>query len=176
MKNTLAKRLILSGLFIAIGVVLPLAFHAVEGAGNIFLPMHIPVLISGFFLDWPFALVIGILTPFLSSLITGMPPFFPVMVFMIFELAIYGVMVSLLYRKYEKSIYISLIISMICGRIVAGIIVWILTTFFMVQLPKPIIFIKGAIIKGLPGIIIQLIFIPIVVFAIEKSNLSREIN
>lgn len=176
MKDSMTKKLVLAGLFIALGIILPIAFHTIEGAGSVFLPMHIPVLISGFFLDWPFALAVGMLTPLLSSTITGMPPVFPAMVFMIFELATYGVIVSLFYRKLEKNTYVSLISSMICGRLVSGFVVWILGTFFAAQLPGPILFIKGAIVKGIPGIIIQLILIPIIIMAIEKSNLNSELN
>lgn len=174
MKEQMTKKLVLSGLFIAVGIILPIAFHAVEGGGSIFLPMHIPVLIAGFFLDWPFALAVGVLTPLLSSLFTGMPPLFPVLLFMIPELAVYGIVVSLLYRKLNMNIYASLIISMICGRIMAGIVVWILAIFFMAKLPGPVVFVQGAIVKGIPGIIIQLILIPIIVFAVEKFNQNNE--
>ncbi len=176
MKEQMTKKLALSGLFIAIGIVLPIAFHAVEGGGSIFLPMHIPVLMAGFFLDWPFALAVGALTPLLSSLLTGMPPLFPVLPFMMPELMVYGTVVSLIYRNLNKNVYASLIISMICGRIMAGIFVWILATFFMAKLPSPIVFIQGAIIKGLPGIIIQLVIIPAIVLAMKKFNRSSELQ
>lgn len=173
MKSHSTKQLVLSGVFIAIGVVLPIVFHAITGGGSIFLPMHIPVLMAGFFLSIPYALAVGVLTPLLSSLLTGMPPIFPVLPFMIFELATYGVIISLLYRKYNMNVYVSLIISMICGRIMAGIAVWALATFFMAKLPSPIIFITGAVTKGIPGILIQLIFIPAIVIAVNKNKTSQ---
>lgn len=47
MKNSATKELVLSALFIALGVVLPMVFHAI-GAGPVFLPMHIPVLLRDF--------------------------------------------------------------------------------------------------------------------------------
>ncbi|MGH4117349.1 ECF transporter S component [Clostridium sp.] len=169
MKNKSTKQLILSGLFIAIGIVLPIIFHSI-GGGSMFLPMHIPVLIAGFFLSIPYALSVGALTTLLSSLLTGMPPVFPVLPFMIVELATYGVIVSLLYRKYNMNVYVSLIISMICGRIMAGLVVWSLATFFMAKLPSPMIFITASVTKSIPGIVIQLIFIPVIVMAVNKNR------
>lgn len=62
---------------------------------------------------------------------------------------------------------------MIIGRIVSSIVVWVLATFFMAKLPIPIVFITGAITQGLPGIIIRIVFIPVVVFALQKSNLIK---
>lgn len=170
MKKQTTKELVLSGVFIAMGLVLPIAFHAMGGGGPVFLPMHIPVLIAGFFLSWPFAFAVGVLTPLLSSILTGMPPFFPVLPYMMFELVTYGTVVSLLYRKLKMNVYLSLIISMVCGRIMAGTVVWILGTILMVKLPGPVVFLQGAIITGIPGILIQLIFIPATVLAMKRST------
>jgi len=156
-----------AGLFIAFGLVLPMMFHTI-GLGSTFLPMHIPVLLAGFMLDAPIALAVGALTPFLSSMFTGMPPAFPIMPYMIFELATYGFLISYLYRKLNLNVYLSLVGSMICGRIVAGIAVWVLTTLFAAQLPGPVAFIMASVTTGLPGIAIQLIFIPVVVMMLEK--------
>ncbi len=67
------KKLILTGLCVAIGVVLPVALHSVPNGGSIFLPMHIPVILCGLICGPLFGLACGILTPLLSSLLTGMP-------------------------------------------------------------------------------------------------------
>ncbi|MBU5428084.1 ECF transporter S component [Tissierella pigra] len=168
MKNKKTNDLVLAGIFVSMGLILPIVFHGFGGGGPVFLPMHIPVLIAGFFLELPFAIAVGILTPVLSSLLTGMPPVFPVLPYMALELTVYSAVVSLLYRKLKLNVYISLIISMICGRIMAGIAVWALITFFTVQLPSPVLFIQGAIINGLPGIVIQLILIPIIVLSTNR--------
>lgn len=172
MRNHSVKELIMSGLFIALGIVLPIIFHMI-GAGTVFLPMHIPVLLSGFFVGVPFAIAVGILTPLLSSLLTGMPPMFPVLPFMMFELGTYGAITSLLYRKLTWNmylrVYLSLIGSMIAGRISAAMAVWGLATFFAAKLPGPIVFITSAIVTGVPGIIIQLAIIPIIVVVIYNA-------
>lgn len=172
MQNKSVRETVLSGLFIALGLILPMVFHAF-GAGSTFLPMHIPVLIAGFVVSLPFALAVGVITPILSSLFTGMPPIFPVLPFMVFELATYGAVASLLYRKLKLNVYVSLICSMIVGRIVSSVVVWVLATFFMAKLPNPIVFITGGITQGIPGIIIQIVFIPGIVLALQKSNLIK---
>lgn len=173
-KKSSTKQLVLSGLFIAMGLVLPIAFHMLGAGGTIFLPMHIPVLIAGFCLGLPYALAVGIIIPVLSSLLTGMPPLFPTLPFMTVELATYGAIVSLLYRTYKQHLFTALIGAMISGRIMAGLAVWLLTTFFITQLPSPVIFVKGAVITGVPGIIIQLIFIPVVVTAINTYKTKKQ--
>ena len=114
MYNKTVKELILSGLFIALGVVLPTIFHAL-GTGSTFLPMHIPVLIAGFVVSLPFAVLIGAITPLLSTLLTGM--LHSRITLYVFELAIYGAAECLFYRKFKLNVYISLICSMIVGNL-----------------------------------------------------------
>lgn len=172
MKNKSTNELVLSGLFIAIGLLLPTIFHAF-GMGSTFLPMHIPVLIAGFTVSMPFAILIGALTPILSAVLTGMPPLFPVLPFMVFELAAYGGVTSLFYRKFKLNVYISLIAGMILGRIVSGMAVWVLATFFAAKLPGPITFIAGSITGSIPGIIIQIAFIPALIMVLGKNNLIK---
>lgn len=170
MENKSVKQMMLGGAFIAFGIVLPMMFHAF-GLGSTFLPMHIPVLLSGFFLEPVVALVVGAVTPFLSSVFTGMPPIFPMMPIMVFELAAYGFVVSIVSKKVRNP-FIPLITSMITGRIVAGAVVWVLGSLFAANLPGPGLFIVGAITKGVPGILIQLFFIPATVILIEKAALN----
>lgn len=167
-----SKQIVVSGLFIALGVTLPMMFHAF-GLGSTFLPMHIPVLLGGFFVDVPYAFAIGAITPIISSAFTGMPPAFPVLPYMIFELAAYGAVVSFTYNRLRFNAYFSLICSMISGRVVAGLVVWILAAFFSVKLPGPVPFVIGAITTGIPGIIIQLVFIPTTVVLANRYKLAK---
>lgn len=168
-KNTI-RQITLAGLFIAIGLILPMAFH-ILGPGTTFLPMHIPVLMAGFSLGLPMAILVGILTPILSSLLTGMPVIFPVLPFMILELGTYAAGTSLLYRTFKWNVYISLIVTMILGRIMAMAAVWALVNYTTAKLPNPFIFITGAITQGIPGIVIQLLLIPPIVILLRKRKL-----
>ena len=173
MTNT--KRLILAGLCVALGIVLPVAFHSVANAGSIFLPMHIPVLLCGLICGWPYGLACGVLAPLLSSLITGMPPmaFLPSM---LCELAVYGFVSGLLMRfvktgKLLADLYISLVGAMLLGRLVLGLLNAVL---FRAGEYSVALWTTSAFVTALPGIVIQLAVIPVLVFALKKSNLITE--
>lgn len=161
------KDLILTAFFIAMGLVLPMAFHYFGGTGPVFLPMHIPVLLCGFVCGWKYGLICGIITPLLSSVLTGMPPIFPTGAAMVCELAVYGLLCGLLYRSLKKNVYLSLIISMLGGRVVSGIANMI---FFGIagKAYSLSIFLTGAFVTAIPGIIIQIIIIPIIIISLKK--------
>ncbi len=161
------KKLVTASMLLAIGVIIPSIFHLTGLPGLMLLPMHIPVLIGGFLLSPSLAMLLGMLTPLLNSFITGMPVLFPIAIILVFELGTYGLIASLMYRKLKAPTLLALIISMILGRIVAGVAVFLLTTFFTLPL-NPISFVKGAVVTGIPGIIIQIILIPSLVYAIVK--------
>lgn len=163
------KLLVYTAFFIALGLVLPLAFHFVGGGGPLFLPMHIPVLLAGALLGPVAGIITGIITPILSSFLTGMPPVLPVLPIMVVELALYGLVTGFLIQK--SNIYISLLISMLIGRIGAGLVVTVMVHIFNFKLPaNPLIYIWGTITTGLPGIIIQLVFIPILYKSLINYN------
>ncbi|MCT4618423.1 MAG: ECF transporter S component [Marinisporobacter sp.] len=169
------KDLMLSGLLLAMGILLPMFFHSVGIMGKIFLPMHIPVLIGGFILFPQLALFLGMVTPLVSGALTGMPIMFPMAVIMAFELGTYGLIVSLAVRKMKLSVMPSLIIAMISGRIVAGIVVFILAQFFGLEM-NPIFFIKGAIVTGFPGIGVQLVMIPSIIYGLRGITKKKWIE
>ncbi len=170
MNNT--KKLVLAALFIAIGVVLPQAFHAIPNAGSIFLPMHIPVLIAGFALGPVYGAVCGVLTPILSHLLFSMPPA-PMLAQMICELAAYGFLTGLLNKVFKAGsnigkIYVVLILSMLGGRLIYGLLNYFIfkAGSYCLQM-----WLSAAFIKALPGIAIQLALIPILVSRLKKAKL-----
>lgn len=171
------KKFVYSALFIALGVLLPIIFHLIggPGLGRVLLPMHLPVLIGGAFVGPLFGLIIGFITPILSSLFTGMPPVLPMLPIMTAELAIYGLVMGYFFNKIKMNSYISLIITMLAGRIMASIIVMVLVFGFgFGQLPaNPFIYIYGTITAGMPGIIGQLIIVPLVISYLKKYNESK---
>lgn len=172
MRKTSTKNLVLAGLFIALGIILPFFTGKIGELGRALLPMHIPVLIAGFVCGAPYGLIIGFVTPILNSLITGMPPMFPIATVMAFELAAYGLMTGLLYRLFPKKdiyVYPTLLLSMLIGRVVWGItnlfILGISTGAFTWQA-----FMAGAFINAIPGIIIQIVIIPVIVIALKRAD------
>ena len=119
--NNSVKKITLSGLFIALGLLLPWITGNIQSLGVNLLPMHLPVLVAGFALGWKYGFIIGFITPLLRSILFGMPPMYPIAIAMAFELGIYGLITGLLYNllaKRKLSIFISLIMAMIGSRIV----------------------------------------------------------
>jgi len=173
MKKSQTKQLVITAMCIALGVVLPFALHTIPKSGSIFLPMHIPVLLCGLLLGWPYGLVCGILAPLLSSVLTGMPPtaYLPSMVC---ELAVYGLVSGLLRqlihtKKRIIGIYIQLIGAMLVGRIVYGVLNALI---FSVGNFTFNMFLVGAFVTALPGIIIQIVLIPAIILVLERAGVS----
>ncbi|MEN8078364.1 ECF transporter S component [Clostridioides difficile] len=172
--NEKTKDLVWAALFLSIGIIIPYIFHATSLPGQIFLPMHIPVLLCGVILGKRYGLIIGILLPFINSVLLGMPPIFPTGVAMAFELATYGVITGLLYKDKKCNIFISLISAMLIGRVVSGVVNYILLTVggngFVFTA-----FLTTTFVKAIPGIIIQLILIPVVLKAIEHVKKGQTV-
>ena len=142
--------------------------------GSIFLPMHIPVLICGLLCGWQYGLICGILAPVLSSLFTGMPPA-AILPAMLCELAVYGLITGICVygihtEKQIVKIYGSLITAMLVGRIVSGILKALI---FNVGEYSFKIFITSSFLTGIPGILIQLIFIPVIMLALQKAGIAE---
>lgn len=171
-KMTTVKKSIITAVCIALCYVIPLMFHGIQNAGSIFCPMHIPVFICGLICGWPYGLLCGIAGPLLSSALTGMPPV-AILPSMMVELAVYGaaagLMMKLVHTKSTYAdLYISLITAIVCGRVLAGV-------------AKALIFARGSysmaawvaanVVTSWPGTVIQLVFIPSIVFALMKANL-----
>ena len=109
------KKLTLSAVLLALGLILPFFTGQIQEIGNKLLPMHIPVLICGFVCGWKYGMLVGFITPLLRCVLFSMPA--PMnAICMAFELATYGIVAGILYGKLVKSklrIYISLLVSMI---------------------------------------------------------------
>lgn len=173
MKNI--KNLVLAALFLALGLVLPFLTMQIREFGSMLLPMHIPVLICGFICGWRYGLLVGFITPLLRSIIFSMPLMFPSAVSMAFELATYGAIVGILYyilRSSKLRIYLSLLAAMITGRFVWGTVMIIISGISNCNFSWQM-FVSGALINAIPGIILQLVLIPILIFTLEKSGVMN---
>lgn len=174
-KMSNVKKSIITAVCIALCYVIPLMFHGIQNAGSIFCPMHIPVFICGLICGWQYGLLCGIAGPALSSALSGMPPV-AILPSMMVELAVYGTAAGLMMKLVRTKstyadLYISLIVAIVCGRVLAG-------------LAKALIFargsysmsawIAGSVVTSWPGTVIQLVFIPTIVFALMKSHLIPE--
>lgn len=171
------KKTTLSAVLLALGLILPFFTGQIQEIGNKLLPMHIPILICGFVCGWKYGMLVGFLTPLLRCVLFSMPS--PInAICMAFELATYGAMVGIVYGKLAKSkirIYISLLVAMIAGRVVWGavsiLIYGISQSAFTWQM-----FLGGALLNAIPGIILQVVLIPIIILALEKAGVMSVEN
>lgn len=171
------NKLTISGMLLAVGIILPfVSAHGMGIAGTVLLPMHIPVMLCGFLCGPFYGAVTGAVLPFLNSFITAMPALYPMAVIMSGELMVYGLVTGLLYKKTKLGrirfgIYPALIAAMLLGRCMYGLIFSILFSLDG-QLKAPAVW--TAAVTGIPGIIIQLVIVPIIVSAIMRYPAFRQ--
>lgn len=171
-----AKKIIYCAVFIAFGIIVPQIFHFIGGPmlGSIFLPMHLPVIASGMLCGPMVGVITGLISPLLSTAITGMPPV-PRVWFMVIELGVYGWVAGMLYFKFKKNIYVSLLAAMISGRVVYGLFLTLVIPLFGITLPGSF-GVMAAMAKGLPGIILQIIVLPGIVIVLERNIFKNDIR
>lgn len=169
------RKLTYSAMFLAIAIVLPYLTGAIPEIGKRLCPMHIPVLLCGFLCGWPWGLAVGFIAPLLRSPL-GMPVFYPDAVVMAFELAAYGAAAGLAWRLLPRkkwSVYAALLIAMLIGRIVYGLVYLVLSGLGFVNATVTwVFFVERAFIKPLPGIIAQIVLIPVLVLILDRAGLS----
>ncbi len=174
MSNKKTHKLVLTAFFLALVFILPFFTGQIQVIGSMLLPMHLPVLLCGFFVGWPYALAIGVISPILRSLMFGMPPMFPVAIGMAIEMGVYGFVSGFCYLHSKKknivAIYVSLLLAMILGRVAYGTATLIMlgSTAYTFEA-----FIAGAFFSAIPGIILQLILIPVLVKALSRFSLNN---
>ena len=176
-RNTTLK-LILSAMFLAFSFVVPFITGQIPQVGAMLLPMHIPVILCGFICGAPWGLIVGITAPLLRSFVLGMPPLFPTAISMAFELAAYGLLSGLLYKVLPKkkiNIYVALLTAMIGGRIIWGIVQFCLLGFDVTKFPLSA-FWAGAVVNAIPGIILQILLVPVVIVILEKSKIREKLK
>lgn len=170
------RRMVLSAMFLAIGLVLPFFTGQIPQLGNMLLPMHIPVMLCGLICGWQYGAVVGLTLPLLRSVLFGMPPLYPTAISMAVELCVYGLAIGFIYGLFKKqsilSVYVSLIPAMILGRITWGgcqtVLLSMQGTAFTAQA-----FLAGAILNAVPGIILQLLLIPAIMSSLHHTGLQR---
>jgi hypothetical protein len=162
---------LLGGLLMALALVFPVIFHMV-GLGSSFLPMFFPVMAAGFILALPAAVVVGFMSPLVSALLTGMPPFFPPIAFiMMVEGVVLAALPVFLYQRYKMNIWATAVIAMLVDRLVLLISVLLLSR--LLQLPEGVLTVT-ALIRGIPGTILIPLVIPAVIKQVEpKMKLIR---
>ncbi len=175
--NNKTKKLVISALFMSLGMVLPLLTAQLKEIGDTLLPMHIPVMLCGLICGPAYGGALGFVLPFLRSVIFGMPPIFPNAVWMALEMAAYGFIIGIMYTKKRKNkisqIYLSLVTAMLVGRVVWGIAKAVLLGIKGASFTFTA-FIMGGFVDAFPGIILQLLLIPAIMHMINRLRLKSE--
>lgn len=171
-KHTSLLKMILAALFLALAYLLPFLTGQIPEIGAMLCPMHLPVLLCGFLCGWPWGLAVGVVAPLFRSLTLGMPPMFPTALCMALELAAYGALSGLLYRvlpRKKGSVYAALIIAMAAGRLV-----WGAAMFLCISLGGGSFtfaaFLAGAVTNAIPGIVLQIVLVPLLVMTLERNK------
>ena len=171
------KRLTVSGLMLALGILLPLvSAHGMGVPGTLLLPMHLPVLLCGFLCGPLYGGICGAATPLLSSLLTGMPVPFPMLPIMLCELTVYGTVSGLLFAKtplgrMRLGGYLALPLAMLCGRVAYA------AAFYALLLAVgelKALTVTAAITTGWLGILLQLLIIPPVLLAVRTWGKGKK--
>lgn len=167
------KKLTIAALCLALCLVLPFLTANSIALGNMLSLMHIPVLLCGLTCGWPFGLLVGFLAPLLRCFLLGAPPVM-IAVPMAFELAVYGLVVGLLYpmlRGKKAGIYLALIPALVAGRVTAAVVKFAMLGLGYLQSFTLMQFVQAYLVVQWPGILLQLVLIPLVVFALQKAKL-----
>ena len=173
MNMTKTHKLTVTAMLFALGLVLPFLTGQIPQIGQMLCPMHIPVFLCGLICGWPWGAALGFLLPLVRAVLFGMPVIFPNGIAMAFELATYGLVAGLIYFRKGyfclRSCYISLIGAMIAGRVVWGLARCVLLGFGVPFTWK--LFVAGALVNAIPGIILHLILVPGVMLALGRTGL-----
>lgn len=171
MLKTKTQRLTLTGMLMAVGILLPFATsHGLGLAGTVLLPMHIPVLLCGLLCGPAYGAVCGLLLPVINSILTGMPVLYPMMPIMAMELMTYGAISGFAYHKTLLSkikfgVYPAMLIAMVCGRVAYGLTFRLL---LIISGELKALTVWAALATGLPGIIVQMLLVPAIVLALRR--------
>ncbi|MDO4973839.1 MAG: ECF transporter S component [Eubacteriales bacterium] len=173
MNMTKTHKMTVSAMLFALGLVLPFLTGQIPQIGQMLCPMHIPVFLCGLICGWPWGAAVGFLLPLVRSVLFGMPVIFPNGIAMAFELATYGLVAGLIYFRKGyfclRSCYVALITAMIAGRVVWGLARCVLLGFGGTFTWK--MFVAGALLNAIPGIILHLILVPGVMLALGRTGL-----
>lgn len=169
------RSLTYSAVCLALCLVLPFFTGQVPQIGKMLCPMHLPVLLAGFLCGPLWAGGVGLVAPLLRNFLFG-APVFPKAIAMSAELLAYGFLAGLFYRllpKKKSSIYVSLLLAMLLGRFVWG------GAMTLVMISSGSVFtwaafVAGAFTTALPGIIAQLVLIPLLVMALENARIIEK--
>lgn len=175
------RKLCFAALLLALGWLLPFLTGQNRDLGNMLSLIHIPAYLGGLLLGPWYGVLLGFMIPLSRSMIFGMPVLYPRALCMAFEMAAYGGISGGLYLflksrpkiKKPVAVYASVIPAMLLGRVVWGV-GRAVCGLFSTDAFTWSAFIAGGFVTAWPGMIAQLILLPILVVALEKTKLFQD--
>ena len=173
-----ARSYIFTIAFVALSMFMPWLFHQFHLAGATFLPMHIFVLVAGLLFGWRAGLVVGLFAPLASYAVSGMPVM-RILPQITIEIASYGLLAGILREKFNLRMIWALLGAMIGGRLVLGITAGLIYALggesysVLGAEANPVLVLWSVVRQGWPGIILQLVSVPLLVIMVKKF-LNRE--
>lgn len=162
-----------SAVCLALALILPFLTGNDFRLGNMLCLMHIPVLLCGVLCGWEYGAMVGLVAPLLRFVLFSRPPLLTAIP-MAPELLVYGLVIGLLYKAMPKKLgylFPTLIIAMICGRIAGGAAKIVLLGLGYLEGYSLSAWFSAYFTVAIPGIILQLVLIPIIVTALKKAKL-----
>jgi len=175
LKYTDIRSYVVTVVFVLLSVAVPWVFHQFHLAGPTFLPMHIFVLVAGLICGWRAGLVVGLFTPLASYAVSGMPVL-QILPQITVELLAYGLIAGVLREKFSLRVIWSLLGAMTGGRIVLCLAVLIIYTVLGESYSPlgagstPLFALWSVVKQGWPGIVIQLVSLPLLIRVVEKFS------
>ena len=170
-RNQSLHALTYAAVCLALCLVLPFLTGQIPKVGGMLCPMHLPVMLCGFAAGPLWGAAVGLIAPVMRHLVFHMPPY-PSFVAMAFELAAYGLVCGLLYRVLPRKkgrIYAALLPAMVLGRALSGLVMGLL--LHLAGKPYPFaVFFAACVTQSVPGMILQLILLPVLVVALERGG------
>ena len=169
------RHLTYAAVCLALALILPLVTGNIPRIGRALCPMHLPVLLCGFVAGPWWGLAVGLAAPPLRHLLFAMPPY-PTFAAMALELGAYGLVSGLLYKHLPRRtgyIYLSLLAAMALGRIVSGAAMAALLGLGG-QSYSFAAFIAANVTGAVPGLIAQILLVPVIVLALEKAGIAHK--
>lgn len=175
MKRNQIRKLAVSAMMLAAAFLLPYLTGQIPEIGSMLCPMHLPVLLCGFLCGPWWGLAVGAVAAPLRFALVAMPPA-PMCFYMAAEMAAYGFLAGFLYKLFPKKIpflYLSLFLAMTGGRLVYGAVQWAATglgggTYSLNA------FLSSAVIGSWPGILLQIVLIPVLVLALKRAKILSD--
>jgi hypothetical protein len=163
-----AREFALAGVFGALGLTLPVVFHALGWGGKVLLPMHLPITVAGFLVGPATAVALGVVVPSLSAVLTGMPPIAPpIAPLMALELAFKAGTASLLYRRLGLPLWVALPAALLADWVILGLAVFLAAGLFAIK-ASPLAYLAATVAVGLPGTILQVVAVPVALATVER--------